>query len=59
MMLLGISAFVPVISKSDGYIMWILSCMISLYGFGLLLAFYSERYYKKTGIRSVLVWEIQ
>jgi len=59
MILLGISVLIPAINKSDGYIFWILSCIISLFGFGILLALYSERYYKKTGVRSVLVWEIQ
>ena len=57
--LLFVSVLIPVVNKSDGYIIWILSCAISLFGFGILLAFYSEKYYKRTGVRSVLVWEIQ
>ena len=58
-LLLVASVFVPIINKSDGYIIWMLSCIISLIGFGILLSFYSEKFYKKTGKRSVLIWEIQ
>ena len=57
--MLGISIFIPVLNSSNGFIIWILSCIISLFGFGILLAVYSEIYFKKTGIRSVLVWEIK
>ena len=57
--MLGISMLIPVIKSQPGYFIWIISCFISTIGFGTLLAVFSETYLKKTGERSVLVWEIQ
>jgi len=57
--LLGISMLIPAINSKPGHFIWIISCFISTIGFGTLLAVFSEAYLKKTGERSVLVWEIQ
>ena len=57
--LLGMSMLIPAINSQPGNFIWIISCFISTIGFGTLLALFSETHLKKTGERSVLVWEIQ
>ena len=57
--LLGVSMLIPAINSTTGYFIWIISSFVSLFFFGTALAALSEKHFKKTGDRSVLVWEIQ
>ena len=56
--LAGASILIPVINSTDGYLIWIISTFISALAFGTSVAVLSEKQHKKTGARSVLLWEL-
>ena len=55
----GISMLIPVINSTSGYFVWIISGFISMFAFGTAVAVLSEKQLKKTGARSVLLWELK
>ena len=57
--LLGVSILIPAINSTTGHFIWIISSFVSIFFFGTALAALSQKHFKKTGVRSVLVWEIQ
>jgi len=57
--LFGISMIIPVIKNANGVFFWIISGFVSSFLFGSGIAVLSEIKRRKTGIRSVLLWELQ
>ena len=57
--LLWVSMLIPIINSTTGYFIWIISSFISIFFFGTVLATLSQKHFRKTGVRSVLVWKIQ
>jgi len=55
----GISKIIPVISSQNGHFLWIISGFISTFFFTTGVSVLCEKYLKKTGERSVLLWEIK
>ena len=55
----AISMIIPVIKNANGVFFWIISGFVSSFLFGSGVAVLSEIKRKKTGIRSVLLWELQ
>ena len=57
--LYGISMIIPAIKNIDGALFWIVSGFSSSFLFGTSVALLSEKKKRTTGIRSVLLWELQ
>ena len=57
--LFGISIKLPVINSNIGYELWIISGLISTAAFIIGVSVLSEKYLKKTGSRTVLLWELK
>ena len=57
--LFGISMIIPVIKNADEAFFWIICGFVSTFLFGSGVAVLSEIKRRKTGIRSVLLWELQ
>jgi len=55
----GGSMLIPFINSTDGHFVWIISNLISTLAFGTAVAILSEKQLKKTGARSVLLWELK
>jgi len=54
----AVSILIPAISMTEGYLLWIVSGIISTLTFGTAVAVSSNRLFGKTGSRSALLWEI-
>ena len=52
------SMLLPVISGTEGHVIWIVSGIISTFAFGTAVAVSSNKYFRITGSRSALLWEI-
>jgi len=57
--LAGVSMLIPVVNAIEGHFIWIISGLISTFAFGTAVAVMSEKQLKKTGARSVLIWELK
>ena len=57
--LFGASKFIPVISSQNGHFLWIVCGFVSTFLFITGVSILSEKHIKKTGVRSVLIWEIK
>ena len=55
----GISKIIPVISSQNGHFLWIISGFVSTFLFITGVSILCEKNVKKTGIRSVLIWELK
>jgi|GEM_PF-1283601 len=56
--LFGMSALIPAIRSTDGVWLWLASGLVATVAFGTAIAATSEKRLKKTGTRSVLLWEL-
>ena len=56
--LFGLSILMPVINSTEEHFLWIISSLISTLAFGTAIAVLSEKRLRKTGVRSVLLWEL-
>ncbi|MCL2446660.1 MAG: hypothetical protein FWD06_07835 [Oscillospiraceae bacterium] len=56
--LFGLSALIPVINATQGFWLWLASGLVATVAFGTAIAVLSEKRLKKTGTRSVLLWEL-
>ena len=56
--LFAASMLIPAIRGTEGYVLWIASGFLSTFAFGTAVAVSGNRYFKKTGTRSALLWEI-
>ena len=56
--LFGVSILLPVINSTAGHLLWLLSGFVATFAFGTAIAVLSEKRLKKTGSRSVLLWEL-
>jgi len=54
----GISMLIPAINSTEWYLLWLASGLLSSLSFGTAIAVLSEKHLKKTGKRSVLLWEL-
>jgi len=54
----GISMLIPFINSTEGYLFWLASGAFTSLAFGTGIAVLSEKYLKKNGARSTLLWEI-
>ena len=54
-----VSILIPIINSAEGYGIWIISGVISTFVFTTAVAVLSEKQRKKTGARSVLLWELE
>ena len=57
--LFGASVLIPAINSEAGHLRWLLSSFIVTIGMGTALAVKNEKYFKNTGKRSVLIWELE
>jgi len=55
--LFATSMLVPIINFSEGHYLWIACGFIVSFGMGTGLSIQSEKHFKATGKRSVLLWE--
>jgi hypothetical protein len=55
----GISIVIPSINSIKGHFLWIISCFFASLAFVTGVSVMSIKYKTKTGIRSVLLWEIK
>jgi len=53
-----ISMLVPIISVIEGHLIWVICSAVSTLIFGTAVAVASNMHFRKTGTRSVLLWEI-
>ena len=58
-LLFGASVLIPAINSETGHLRWLLSSFIATLGMGTALAIKNEKYFKSTGNRSVLIWELE
>jgi len=56
--LFAITMLIPAINSTEGHFIWIVSGLISTFAFGTAVAVLSDKHFKKTGSRSVLLWEL-
>jgi len=56
--LFGVSIMLPIINSTTGYLFWLIGGFVSTFAFGTAIAVLSEKHLKKTGKRSVLLWEL-
>lgn len=54
-----LSMLIPVIGSTKGHFMWVISGAASILAFGTAVAVLSNQHFKKTGTRSVLLWELK
>ena len=55
----GISKIIPAINSQNGHFLWIISGFMSTFLFTTGVSVLCEKYLKKTGKRSVLLWELK
>ena len=55
----GVSMLIPVVNSVTGHFIWIMSGLVSTLVFCTAVAVLSEKQLKKTGARSVLIWELE
>ncbi|MCL2376636.1 MAG: hypothetical protein FWC76_04485 [Defluviitaleaceae bacterium] len=53
-----ISMLIPVVNGAEGHFIWIISGIASTFVFGTAVAVSSNMHFRKTGLRSALLWEI-
>jgi len=53
------SMLIPVIHIVEGHFLWLISGAISTFVLGTAVAVLSNMYFRKTGSRSALLWEIK
>jgi len=56
--LFAVSMLIPAINVVEGHFIWVISGVISTLAFGTAVAVSSNIHFRKTGSRSVLLWEI-
>jgi len=57
--LFTITILIPAINSTEGHFTWVVSGIISTFSFGTAIAVFSNKHFRKTGIRSTLIWEIK
>lgn len=58
LVLFGLSALIPIIHSTQGFWLWLVSGVVATVAFGTGIAVTSEGKLKKTGKRTVLLWEL-